>query len=146
MTQSPRARMNSTVHKPPIAKDDDQKHRLYRIARPIRGALWCGIAFLLGSCSALWSAAPLGLALLSAASSYTWYILAGLILSALLHPVTLHAWAWVGVYVFCLCLRLAIRFFIDPPVAEDGRPLRGRAYLSACWAFLQRMFLQNLQT
>ncbi|MBE6652568.1 MAG: hypothetical protein E7610_04005 [Ruminococcaceae bacterium] len=140
MTQSPRARMNSTVHKPPIAKDDDQKHRLYRIARPIRGALWCGIAFLLGSCSALWSAAPLGLALLSAASSYTWYIFAGLLLSAIFRPVFLSGWAWGGVYLLCVILRLTIRFFVDPPLLPDGRPCRGQMYLRLCW----RSFKQNV--
>ena len=74
----------------------------------LRGTLLGGAAYLLGSCPLVLGAAPLGLALACAATSYNWYILAGLILSALLHPVTLHTWAWVGVYVFCLCLRTAM--------------------------------------
>lgn len=110
----------------------------FPVGELIRGALLGGAAYLLGSCPLVLGAAPLGLALACAATSYTWYILAGLILSALLHPVTLHTWAWVGVYAFCLCLRLVIRFFIDPPVSEDGRPLRGMAYLTACWASFKK--------
>ncbi len=103
-----------------------------------RGIVLGGASFLLGSCSLFFGAAPLGLALLSAASAYTWYILAGLLLAAWLHPVTLSGWAWLGVYLFCLILRLCIRFFVDPPALPDGRPCRGRAYLLLCWASFKR--------
>ncbi|MBO5511299.1 MAG: SpoIIE family protein phosphatase [Clostridia bacterium] len=103
-----------------------------------RGAVFGGAAFLLGSCPLLFGAAPLGLALLAASSSYTWYILAGLLLSAALHPVTLAGWAWVGVYLLCLILRLVVRFFVDPPALPDGTPCRGRTYLLLCWVSFKR--------
>ena len=106
----------------------------------LRGGVFFGSAFLLGSCSLFLGAAPLGLGFLAAASSYTWYILAGLLLSAALRPVTLAGWAWVGVYLLCIILRLVIRFFVDPPSLPDGRPCRGRTYLLLCW----RSFKSNL--
>lgn len=99
----------------------------------LRGGVFFGTAFLLGSCSLLVGAAPLGLGLLAAASSYTWYVLGGLLLSAALRPVTLAGWAWVGVYLLCIILRLVIRFFVDPPSLPDGRPCGGRTYLLLCW-------------
>lgn len=98
-----------------------------------RGGVFFGTAFLLGSCSLLAGAAPLGLGLLAAASSYTWYVLGGLLLSAALRPVTLAGWAWVGVYLLCVILRLVIRFFVDPPSLPDGRPCGERTYLLLCW-------------
>lgn len=103
-----------------------------------RGAVFGGAAFLLGSCPLLFGAAPLGLALLAAASSYTWYILGGLLLSAALRPVTLSGWAWGGVYLLCIIVRLVIRFFVDPPSLPDGRPCRGRTYLLLCWVSFKR--------
>ena len=104
----------------------------------VRGCTMGGAAFLLGSCPLAFGAAPLGIALLSAASSYTWYICAGLLLAAFLHPVTLTGWAWLGVYAFCIILRLCIRFFVDPPCLPDGRPCRGRTYLMLCWVSFRR--------
>ncbi len=103
-----------------------------------RGGLFGGAAFLLGSCPTLFGAAPLGLALLSAASSHTWYILTGLLLSAVLYPVSLSGWTWAGVYILCIILRLVIRFFVDPPTLPDGRPCRGRTYLLLCWVSFKR--------
>ena len=98
-----------------------------------RGSVFFGAALLLGSCPLLFGAVPLGLGLLAAASSYTWYILGGLLLSAALRPAMLDGWAWVGVYLLCVILRLVIRFFVDPPVLPDGRPCGGRTYLLLCW-------------
>lgn len=103
-----------------------------------RGGVFFGAALLLGSCPLLWGAAPLGLGLLAAASSYTWYVLGGLLLSAALRPVTLAGWAWVGVYLLCIILRLVIRFFVDPPAHPDGRPYGGRTYLLLCWESFKR--------
>ena len=109
-----------------------------------RGGIFLGSAFLLGSCPLLFGAAPLGLGLLAAASSYTWYILAGLLLSAAFTPVTLSGWSWVGVYLLCIILRLVIRFFVDPPSLPDGRPCRGRTYLLLCWeSFKANLGLTN---
>ena len=99
----------------------------------LRGGVFFGAALLMGSCPLLAGAAPLGLGLLAASSSYTWYILGGLLLSAALRPVTLAGWAWVGVYLLCIILRLVIRFFVDPPALPDGRPCGGRTYLLLCW-------------
>ena len=103
-----------------------------------RGILMGGAGFLLGSCPLLFGAAPLGLALLAASSAYTWYILGGLLLSAAFTPVTLSGWAWVSVYLLCIILRLAIRFFVDPPSLSDGRPCSGRLYLLLCWDSFKR--------
>lgn len=103
-----------------------------------RGSVFLGAAFLLGSCPLLFGAAPLGLALLCASSSYTWYILGGTLLSAALRPATLSGWAWVGVYLLAVILRLVIRFFVDPPSLPDGRPCRGRTYLLLCWVSFKR--------
>lgn len=104
----------------------------------LRGTVFLGAAFLLGSCPLLFGAAPLGLALLCASSSYTWYILGGLLLSAALCPATLSGWAWMGVYLLGIILRLVIRFFVDPPALPDGRPCRGRTYLLLCWVSFKR--------
>ena len=104
-----------------------------RLARPLRGILWGGAAFLLGACSLPLDVAPLGAALLAASSSYTWYILAGLLVSAATCPVGLTGWTWAGVYLLCVVLRLTVRFFVDPPTLPDGRPCRGSAYLRLCW-------------
>lgn len=115
------------------------RQRALRILGEIaRGAVWGGTAFLLGSCPLFFGAAPMGVALLSASSCYTWYILGGLILSAALRPVMLAGWAWIGVYLLCLILRLVIRFFVDPPSLSDGRPCRGRTYLLLCWISFKR--------
>ncbi len=115
-----------------------QKRGLRLLGEITRGAVFGGAAFLLGSCPLLFGAAPLGLALLAASSSYTWYILGGLLLSAALRPVSLAGWAWVGVYLLCVILRLIIRFFVDPPSLPDGRPCRGRTYLLLCWVSFKR--------
>lgn len=125
-------RMTSDRHAPrPRAPIKEKRSRI--LGEFFRGGVFLGAAFLLGSCSLLLGAAPLGLGLLAAASSYTWYILAGLLLSAAFCPVTLAGWSWVGVYLLCIILRLVIRFFVDPPSLPDGRPCRGRAYLLLCW-------------
>ncbi len=120
------------------ADDVSRKRRTRRLARPAIGLLWGGVAFLLGACPTLFGAAPLGISLLAAASSHTWYILAGLLLSAALFPVTLPGWTWAGVYLLCIILRLAVRFFVDPPTLPDGRPCRGRTYLRLCWLSFKR--------
>ncbi len=112
----------------------DTRPRLRYISRLLRGLLLGGTAFLLGSCPLLFGAAPLGTAMLAAASSHTWYILGGLLLSATVSPVSLSGWTWAGVYILCVILRLAVRFFVDPPTLPDGRPCRGRTYLHLCWS------------
>ena len=128
---SPRGR---TAH----TRAPDRERLLRILGEMTRGILLAGTAFLLGSCPLLFGAAPLGLALLAASSSYTWYILGGLFLSAALRPVTLAGWAWVGVYLLCVIARLVIRFFVDPPALPDGRPCRGRTYLLLCWVSFKR--------
>ena len=113
--------------------------RKRRLLRELwRGTIFGTIAFLLSSCPLLFGSAPLGIALLCASSSYTWYICGGLLLASLVRPVTLVGWAWVGVYLLALILRLVIRFFVDPPSLPDGRPCRGRTYLLLCWVSFKR--------
>ena len=126
MTDQPCSRSHTVPHTavPP---------RFHSLARLLRGITLGGAACLLGSCPLLFGSAPLGTALLAAASSYTWYILGGLLLSAAISPVHVSGWTWAGVYILCIILRLAIRFFVDPPTLPDGRPCRGRTYLRMCW-------------
>ena len=116
----------------------DRQVRLRVLSEGIRGLFFGGVAFLFGGCPLLLGTAPLGLALLSASSSYTWYILGGLLLSAVLRTVTLSGWAWAGVYLLCVILRLTVRFFVDPPTLGDGRPCGGRTYLLLCWDSFRR--------
>ncbi len=104
----------------------------------LRGCLLGGAGFLLAGCPLLLGTAPLGIALLSAASAYIWYICGGLLLAAFLNPVILTGWAWVGVYAFCIILRLCIRFFVDPPSLPDGRPCGAGTYLRLCWRSFKR--------
>jgi hypothetical protein len=52
--------------------------------------------------------------------------------------VALSGWTWVSVYLLCVILRLAIRFFVDPPALSDGRPCSGRIYLLLCWDSFKR--------
>ena len=121
------------------ARDEGRTLRGKRMVGEIlRGGVFSAVAYLFGSATVVFGAAPLGIALLAAASSYTWYILAGLLLAAILHPASLVTWAWVGVYLFCIVLRLCIRFFVDPPTVGDGRPLGGRAYLRLCFSSVLR--------
>lgn len=117
---------------------DKPRKRLRMAGELVRGGMLGAAGFLLGSCPTLVGAAPLGIALLSASSSYTWYILVGVLLSAVLTPVSLSGWAWVSVYLLCVILRLMVRFFVDPPTLPDGRPCRGRTYLRLCWVSFKR--------
>lgn len=111
-----------------------------RMAFCVRGLLFAGAGYLFGAAPVAFGACPLGLSLLAAGSGYTWYILAGLILSALTRPSSLPAAARIGVYVFCVLLRLAVLFFVDPPdlPGEDRQAgFRGSLryagrYLSLC--------------
>ncbi len=120
----------------PTARRADRGRRL--LGELARGSVLGGIAYLLGSCSLLLGTAPLGIALLAASSAYTWYILIGLVLAAVFHPVTLSPFAWVGVYIFCIVLRLCIRLFVDPPILPDGGVCGGWAYLRLAWRSLTR--------
>ncbi len=106
----------------------------------LRGLTLAAAGLLLGTCPAFFGALPFGIALASAASSYTWWIAGGCILGTFLLPQSLSGWTWAGVYIFLLTLRLCIRFFVDPPSHADGRPLRARVYLSLCRA----SFLRNI--
>ena len=128
--------IHTASHNPATPASTPKRLRL--LARLLRGCLFGGAAFLLGSCPVLFSTAPLGLALLSASSSFTWYILGGLLLSAIYRPVGLSGWTWAGVYILCVILRLTVRFFVDPPTLPDGRPCTGRTYLRLCWASFTR--------
>ncbi len=104
-------------------------HRGRHLGEILRGVLFGGIAFLLGSSPLLFGAHPLGIALLAAASSYTLYILGGLTLAAFLCPALPGPWGWVVIYLLCLCLRVLARTYVDPPTDADGRTLSFRAYI-----------------
>ncbi len=86
----------------------------------LRGLGFCALAFLFGRAVTLFGAMPLGIALLSAASSYIPFILLGLIGGAL----TLEGGGiLIAVYIAAVGLRLIARAAIDPP-SEDARSSR----------------------
>lgn len=96
-----------------------------QLSAVMRGLLFCGAGYLLGATPLALGAVPFGLALLAASTGCTWYIAAGTILSAWLHPGSLHPAAWTGVYALCILLRLAALFFIDPPSLPGEQPEAG---------------------
>lgn len=118
------------------------------------GAAYLGIAFLLGNCALPFSAFPLGLALLCASSAHSWYILSGLLLSAVTtrsaHPV----WIPLTVYAVCLLLRIGMLYFVDtphgkredtrtPPHRDTWQIKRDVNYLQRCWAAFKKLFKSN---
>ncbi|MBQ3508132.1 MAG: hypothetical protein IJA91_06240, partial [Clostridia bacterium] len=133
MTNHRHSPIDPSLHTSSASTPTARKNQRALLARFLRGILLGGTAFLLGASPLIARTTPLGLALLSAASSYTWYILGGLLLSAALFPVGLPGWTWTGVYLLCVILRLTVRFFVDPPTLPDGRPCRGRTYLRLCF-------------
>ena len=84
------------------------------------GFSYLGIAFLLGRFQLPFSILPLGLALLCASSAHSWYILSGLILSAVTlrreHPM----WILISVYAACILLRIGALYFIDSSKRDDS--------------------------
>ncbi len=132
----------STVHPQDTAERREKARRARRyLSEGLRGLLFGGAGFLLGGCPLWFGAAPLGLSLLAAASSYTWYILAGVLLAAVARPATPGGWALAITYLVCLMLRLGIRFFVDPPVVAGSGESGMRAYLSE----VLRGFLRKLR-
>ena len=138
MTNHRHSPIDPSLHTSSASTPTARKNQRALLARFLRGILLGGTAFLLGASPLIARTTPLGLALLSAASSYTWYILGGLLLSAALFPVGLPGWTWTGVYLLCVILRLTVRFFVDPPTLPDGRPCRGRTYLRLCFRSFRR--------
>ena len=89
--------------------------------------IWKGIVFLflgylLGQCGMWFGTRPLGIAFLCAGSVYTWYILIGLVLSAVLSPGSLPVGAYLAVYALVILLRLLLLFLVDSkhPLREDS--------------------------
>lgn len=95
-----------------------------RLKEILRGGIYAGIAFLLSGCRLWFGTFPLGVALLCASSSGTWYILAGLTIGTLWGIFDGVAWVWIGVYALAILLRLGIQFFVEPPdlIPEDRDP------------------------
>lgn len=77
-----------------------------RISLFLRGLLFSGAAYLLGTCALPLGAMPFGCALLCGSSSYTLYIWAGLCLSTLHASFPLPFWAGFIIYTCTLLLRL----------------------------------------
>ena len=78
-----------------------------------RGLVFLGLAYLLGQCSVYFDTRPLGIAFLCAGSSYVWYILIGLSLSAVLSAGALPFGAYFGVYAFVIALRAMLVYLVD---------------------------------
>ena len=119
-----------------------------RLGTALRGIFFGGLACLLGSTPLVLGTAPLGLALLCAGSAYTWFILGGLLLSAIISPVTLSPLAWVCVYTLCVLLRLAVMLFVDPPDLPGETPQPGFAghvrYAGRCLSVSLRSAARNM--
>ena len=98
-----------------------------RLRSVLRGIAYGGIGFLLSGCRLFFGTYPLGLALLCAASRYTWYVLAGLVAGTLWGAFSGVRWVWISVYALAVILRLGVLFFVDPPnLAPDGEHPDGR--------------------
>lgn len=100
-----------------------------RLASLSRGFCCAAIAFLLEDSRLLFGAAPLGVAFLCASSRYTWYILGGLLLSALGAGSPSSVGLRIGVYAAAILLRLAALFFLErttAPRSAASVPLRKR--------------------
>ncbi len=77
-----------------------------RVSLFLRGLVFSGAAYLLGTCAMPLGAMPLGCALLCGSSSYTLYIWAGLCFSTLHASFPLPFWAGFIIYTCTLLLRL----------------------------------------
>jgi stage II sporulation protein E len=121
------------------------------------GAAYLGIAFLLGNCKLPFSSFPLGLALLCASSAHSWYILSGLLLSAVTTQAEQPVWIPFTVYAVCLLLRIGMLYFVDTPHGkrEDTRTPANRDtwqvkrdvnYLGHCWRAFAKLFTPNSST
>lgn len=119
---------------------------ILRIRRAMVGLAYMGISFLLGSCNVIFGAMPLGLSLLCASTTHTWYIVAGMALGVVFSRGMLPTAAWIGIIVLCVLLRLAILFFVDPPVMHgkraSGMDLR---YLRFCWREFTSVFRRRVR-
>ena len=114
------------------------------------GSGYLGIAFLLGGFQLPFSILPLGLALLCASSAHSWYILSGLILSAVTIRREYPMWILISVYAACILLRIGALYFIDSGKANDTEERRDRRdkmsirrdtrYLGRCWSAFKGFF------
>ncbi len=85
-----------------------------RVSRFLRGLLFLGAAYLLGSCRFPFGALPLGISLLCASSSWIPYMYTGLLLSSFHPSFPLPFWAGWVVYTLTLLFRMMFAFLSAP--------------------------------
>ena len=108
-----------------------------RISLFLRGLLFTGAAYLLGSCRFPFGALPLGIALLCATSSWIPYIFIGLLLSVFHSSFPLPFWAGWIVYTLTLLFRMMFGFLSQPTKTRPSEQTPSAlCRLSAITAFL----------
>ncbi len=112
----------------PAASTADR--RALRLSDILRGLGLGAAAYLLGCAVLPFGAMPFGVAILAATSAYVPYIVAGLVLAALLSPIGLSTGGLIAVYATVLSLRVLMRFLLDPPTLPTGKDCTPRAYLA----------------
>lgn len=131
--------------------DGDRADRQALFREILFGITYLGIAFLLGRCELLFSTLPLGLALLCASSAHSWYILAGLLLSAVTLGGERPLWISITAYALCILLRIGALYLVD--TGSDEKSKSGSAdrrdklsvkrdvrYLHRCWRSFKNLF------
>ncbi len=103
------------------------------------GLLFCGAGYLLGGCSLLFGAAPLGIALLCSADRKVLYIYAGLCLSAIGNENII---VLTAAYTAALFIRVLTRMTIDQP--DIGSQGDDGASGNTLGDILPRMFSENI--
>lgn len=147
MTQKATANPNKRAR---IGRGADRDALLREI---IFGSGYLGISFLLGRFQLPFSIMPLGLALLCASSAHSWYILSGLILSAITLRHEYPMWILISIYAACILLRIGALYFIDSGKKDSGDEGQDRRdklslkrdtrYLRRCWASFKKSFSGN---
>ena len=113
------------------ANPDAAKSRLaLRLPDILRGLGFGAVAYLFGCAVLPFGAMPFGVAILAAASAYIPYIVAGLVLAALVSPVGLGTGGLIGVYAAVLALRVVMRFLLDPPLLPTEKTCTPQEYLT----------------
>ncbi len=108
----------------------DRLRTAARVSACLRGLIFAGAAYLLGTCPLPFGALPLGFSILCASSSNTLYIWGGLCLSALHPACPLPFWAGWLIYTCTLLLRLMFGYLAGKTDVAAGKKRPPRSALS----------------
>lgn len=100
----------------------DRRQTAARVSACLRGLVFAGVSYLLGTCPLPFGALPLGISILCASSSSTLYIWGGLCLSALHPAFPLPFWAGWLIYTCTLLLRLIFGYLSER--SDKDEPLK----------------------